>query len=313
MNACQVIEIACTGLFSLVTLVVLSPLLYAQTARLEGLIKGRSGATVVLQTADSSSIIVLMDESTRVAQIEGVLKARWKNMSMAALIPGLVIQVEGTYVGQNRVKATSIKFKGEDVERAKAMEAGLHETQTRTRKSGAELTRQNAELQVENEEGKSVEKQLTAEQQNVAANQLAIDAGMARFGQLSDYYILDEVIVHFGSGKTGLDAKYKSMLIEFAKKAKGVDAYMVQIVGYASSSGSDGSNQKLSDDRAHSVAKFLVQQAHLPLTNMLAPGAMGESRQAGKKATADVQAENRRVVARVLQNTAIAGTPDTGL
>ena len=160
---------------------------------------------------------------------------------------------------------------------------------------------------------KDQQKQLTAEQQKVAANKRAIDAAIARFGQLSDYYILDEVIVHFGNGKTGLDAKYKPMLMDFAKKAKGVEAFMVQVVGYASSSGSDELNQKLSEDRAHSVTNFLVQQAHVPLTNMLAPGAMGESRQVGNKETADVEAENRRVVVRVLQNKGIAGTPDTGL
>ena len=111
MNPCQLIEIACTGLFSVVTLVVLSPLLYAQTAKLEGLIKGRSGATLVLQTGHSPETIVLLDDATRVGQIEGVLKARRKDMSMAALVPGLAIQVEGTYNLQNQLKATSIKFK----------------------------------------------------------------------------------------------------------------------------------------------------------------------------------------------------------
>jgi outer membrane protein OmpA-like peptidoglycan-associated protein len=42
---------------------------------------------------------------------------------------------------------------------------------------------------------------------------------------------------------------------------------------------------------------------------MLAPGAMGESEQVGSDKTKDVQAENRRVVVRVLQNKAIAGVP----
>jgi hypothetical protein len=42
---------------------------------------------------------------------------------------------------------------------------------------------------------------------------------------------------------------------------------------------------------------------------MLAPGAMGESRQiGGDEKTADTEAENRRVVVRILQNKAIAGT-----
>ena len=84
---------------------------------------------------------------------------------------------------------------------------------------------------------------------------------------------------------------------------------MIQVKGYASASGSAALNQKLSEDRANNVANILLQQGHVPLTNMLAPGAMGESRQieAGDK-TADTEAANRRVVVRILQNKAIAGT-----
>jgi len=44
------------------------------------------------------------------------------------------------------------------------------------------------------------------------------------------------------------------------------------------------------------------------LTNMLAPGAMGESRQIGSDKTEAGQAENRRVVVRALLNKGIAGT-----
>jgi flagellar motor protein MotB len=40
---------------------------------------------------------------------------------------------------------------------------------------------------------------------------------------------------------------------------------------------------------------------------MQAPAAMGENRQVGNDKTAEGQAENRRVVVRVLQNKAIAG------
>jgi outer membrane protein OmpA-like peptidoglycan-associated protein len=66
-------------------------------------------------------------------------------------------------------------------------------------------------------------------------------------------------------------------------------------------------NQKLSEDRAESVTNFLIQKGHVPLTNLLAPGAMGESRQVGDDKTADGEAQNRRVVVRILQNKGIAG------
>ena len=88
MSRCQVVKLARAGLLSLVVLTASSTVLCAQKTKLEGLIKARSGATLTLQTADSPKTIVLLDDSTRVAQIEGVLKARRKDMSMAALIPG---------------------------------------------------------------------------------------------------------------------------------------------------------------------------------------------------------------------------------
>jgi outer membrane protein OmpA-like peptidoglycan-associated protein len=125
---------------------------------------------------------------------------------------------------------------------------------------------------------------------------------------LGDYNILDEVTVYFANGKVTIDPKYKPQLQQLADKAKTITAYMIQVKGYASSVGSASLNQKLSEDRANNVTQFLQQQGHVPLTNMLAPGAMGESRQVGSDKTAEGQAENRRVVVRVLQNKGIAGT-----
>jgi len=113
--------------------------------------------------------------------------------------------------------------------------------------------------------------------------------------------------VHFGNGKVNVDPKYNPQLVALAEKAKTINGYMIQVKGYASASGSVSLNQKLSEQRADKVTTILMQQGHVPLTNMLAPGAMGESRQIGKDKTAEGEAENRRVVVRVLQNKGIAG------
>ncbi len=114
--------------------------------------------------------------------------------------------------------------------------------------------------------------------------------------------------VYFANGQVSVDPKYNSQLTALATKAKTINGYMVQVKGYASSVGSVALNQKLSEDRANNVANILMQQGHIPLTNMLAPGAMGESRQVGNDKTAEGQAQNRRVVVRILQNKGIAGT-----
>jgi outer membrane protein OmpA-like peptidoglycan-associated protein len=220
-------------------------------------------------------------------------------MSMAALIPGLAIKVEGDD-RDSRVIARTVRFKGNDLKQAAAIEAGMHETKLQTQQNQAELEKQKADLEAQRQALKQTDAK-------VAANKAAVDAAVARFGQLDDYYIMDEVTVYFGNGKTNVDPKYTPQLLALTEKAKTINGYMVEVKGYASSSGNTALNQRLSEDRANNVTNILLQQGKTPLTRMLAPGAMGESEQVTDENTPEAQAKNRRVVVRVLQNKAIAG------
>jgi outer membrane protein OmpA-like peptidoglycan-associated protein len=271
----------------------------AQT-KMEGVIKGRSGAKIILQTSDSPRVIVLLTDHTDVAQVQGLLKARKKEMSMAALIPGLPIQVEGTYDAQNQLVAKTVRFKGNDLEQAQAIQAGLSETAQQAQQNKEKLEKQNAALAAQNAA-------LKEQQEKVAANQASIAAATARFGQLDDYNIVDEVTVYFGNGKVKVDPKYNPQLVALAEKAKTINGYIIEVKGYASASGSVTLNQKLSEDRASNVTNILLQQGHIPLTNMLAPAAMGESRQVTTDKKTESEATNRRVRVRILQNKAVAG------
>lgn len=293
---------------SLGTLLLCGGAATAQTAKARGLIAGRSGDTMTVQTLDSSKVVVVLTDDTQVAQIQGIFKARRKQMSMAALIPGLQVQVEGSYNAQNQLVASSVKFKGNDLEDAQTIQAGLQPAKEQIQQSQQELEQQKAALERQQQEMQEQQQQMAEAQAKIDANKAAIEAANKRFGQLDDYNIMDEVTVYFGNGKVALDPKYEPQLLQLAEKAKTITAYTIQVKGYASSVGSVSLNQQLSEDRANNVTQFLQQQGHIPLTNMLAPGAMGESRQVGSDKTAEGQAQNRRVVVRVLQNKGIAGT-----
>lgn len=270
------------------------------TTKLEGFIKARSGETMVVQTTEHSDVVVRLTDATEVGQVQGVFKARRKEMSMAALIPGLAIKVEGSYSDPHEMTAKSVSFKGNDLQRAEAIRAGMHETQVQTTENEENISKHQAALQEHQE-------QITSNQGNIAANKANIAAATARFGQLDDYYILDEVTVYFANGKTAVEDKYKPQLLALAEKAQSVNGYIIEVKGYASASGSTELNQQLSEDRADGVTNILVQQGHIPLTRMLAPGAMGESHQIGGGTADQEESANRRVVVRVLQNKAIAG------
>lgn len=300
MNHFNLLRIVRVVLLSFFGAALLSTMALAQSIKVQGLIKTRNGDTMTLQTSESPNLVVLLTDNTQVGQVQGAFKARRKEMSMAALIPGLAVKVEGTYNDQNQLVAKSVSFKGNDLEQAQKIEAGMHETRVQAGQNKAELEKHKAELQKQNVA-------LQQQQEQIAANKAAIDAATARFGQLDDYYILDEVVVYFGNGKVKVDPSYRPKLLALAEKAKSVNGYVIEVKGYASSAGDVALNQQLSEDRADEVVNILVQEGHIPLTRMLAPGAMGESHQVGSDTTAEGQTQNRRVVVRVLQNKAIAG------
>ncbi|MGB2668635.1 MAG: OmpA family protein [Candidatus Acidiferrum sp.] len=285
----------------LLAVLVLAGIAAAQDTQIKGLITGRSGATMTVKTQDNETITVALTTDTQVQEIEGAFKLRKKDLGMTALIPGLPVQVKGSMNDKHQLVADTVKFKGSDLKNAQDIQAGLAPTDQQVQANAAQI--------------KATEQQTAAQQQEIAANQekiaaekAAIAAANKRFGELGEYNILGEVTVYFGNGKVAVDPQYKPQLMDLATKAKTIDAYIIQVQGYASAVGSAALNQKLSLERADNVLAFLEQNGQIPLTNILAPGAMGTSQQVAPNATTEGQAENRRVVVRILQNKGIAGT-----
>ena len=265
----------------------------AQKVQVRGIIKGRSGSSMTVQT-DSGNVTVILTPDTLAQEVDGVFHARRKEMAITALVPGLPVEVQGSYNAQNQMVADTVKFKGSNLKTAMDIQAGVAPVQHQE--------------QVQQQELKAEQQEQAANAAKIAANKAAVAAVNKRFGELGDYNIWNETTVYFGNGKVSVDPQYLSQLQVLAQKAVSVKGYMIQVQGYASKVGSVALNQRLSQERAENVIDYLEQKCNIPLTNMLAPGAMGTSQQVDSDATAEGQAENRRVVVRVLQNKAIAGT-----
>jgi outer membrane protein OmpA-like peptidoglycan-associated protein len=295
------------GLVLVGVMLAVGATLAAETVKVEGYIVGRSGDEIIVKFGGGAELAFQLTDRTKVSDIGELHTPSRKDMAMAALIPGLKVKVEGVYNENRQVLAKSIKFKGGDLEDAKKIEAGTHEVRVQNEQQQEQLDRQNAELRAQREALEKQQAQLVEQQQQVEANKAAIATNAARFGQLDDYYIWDEVTLLFGNGKVKVDPQSEAQLLALAEKAKTVDGYVIEVRGYASSAGSASLNQKLSEDRASNVTNILIQKGHIPLTRMLAPGALGEAHQVSSDKSAEGQAENRRVVVRVLQNKAIAG------
>jgi outer membrane protein OmpA-like peptidoglycan-associated protein len=305
MTRSRFFRIALLATLSLTVIVLLCGAAAAQS--IEGIINGRTGPTMTVQTQDGN-VVVVLNEFTTVEDVSGIFHARRKQMGVTALVPGLQVQVQGNYNAQNQLVANTVKFNSKNLQTATDIQAGVTPVEQQEQAAQEKLAQQQTELKQQQQQLTKEQQEQAAENAKIAANKAAIAAVNKRFGELGDYNIWDEVTVLFGNGQVKVDPQYDPKLLALCQKAKTVTGYVIQVKGYASAVGSAALNQKLSQERAANVTDFLDQQCHIPLTNVLAPGAMGTSRQVAPDTTAEGQAENRRVVVRVLQNKGIAGT-----
>ena len=151
-------------------------------------------------------------------------------------------------------------------------------------------------------------------QQNIAANKQQIEANIKnteentqRFTALSEYDVKGQATVNFEVGSSKISVKDQIELRELANTATRLKGYIIEVTGYADSTGSAAMNTNLSENRAKAVITYLMQKGEVPVRHIVAPGAMGEYGAAAPNETEAGRAENRRVDVKVLVNKGIDG------
>ena len=80
---------------------------------------------------------------------------------------------------------------------------------------------------------------------------------------------------------------------------------MIEIAGYASSTGTKAENLKLSDERSAAVANYLRDSANVPMRRILLPAGYGATHPALSNQTAEGRDINQRVDVKVIVNKGI--------
>lgn len=291
------------GLLTAFLVALLSANAQGDKTKVKGLITARTGDTIILKTTDGSSITVTLDDDTKVQQPKG-LGVRKKQMSAAVLIPGLKVSVDGTGQDATHVLAKSITFDKDDLQTAEMIQAGLNPTEQKVAANQQNIA--------ENKQSIGANQQnIQANKQANAANKASIDANALetskRFSELSEYDAKDQLDVRFASGRATISPADQEALKKLAHNAVSLTGYIIQVKGFADSSGNAAMNQKLSMERAQNVIAFLLQNCNVPVRHIIAPGAMGETAPVASNETAQGRAENRRVEVKVLVNKGLSG------
>jgi OmpA-OmpF porin, OOP family len=283
-----------------------------EKVKIKGVIATRTGETLIVSTGSGNVTVVLTDD-TKVQQPKG-LGMRKKDMSATVLVPGLRVTVEGVGDAQSNVTAKSINFDSEDLEMSQAIQAGLTPTKQAVQANAQNIAANQKATQANSQEIAANQVQTAANQQQIANNQEQIDADQQkiaatnkRFSELSEYETKADISVNFAVGSSVISANDKAALSKLAHDAVGTTGYIIQVKGFADSSGNAAMNQKLSMDRAQEVIAYLIQDCNVPVRHVVAPGAMGTADPAAPNETAQGRAENRRVEVKVLVNKGLAG------
>jgi outer membrane protein OmpA-like peptidoglycan-associated protein len=281
--------------------------------KVTGVIQSRSGDLVTVKDKKSGdkSVISLTD-STKVERKKD-FRLRRADMDMTALVPGLTVEAEGVGNDKGQLDAKKIEF-DPDVFAIEVAE----EKQIQANQAAAQNAQSTANAGV-NAAGQAQTSANQAQASADAAGQTAVMVGAVavqnadavqlvnqRVSDLADYQTIGEADVFFKTGGTTLSDADKAALTKLASDAAAIQNYMIEVAGYASTTGTKAENLKLSDERAGAVANYLRDSANVPMRRILLPAGYGATHPAVSNQSAEGRDINQRVDVKVIVNKGIA-------
>ena len=279
--------------------------------KIQGVVSSRNGDEFKVRAVDGAETTVLLTGETDVTS-HGMRK---KDYPVTYIMRGLRLQAQGKGDSEGRLVADWVRFDEQDLRSAQALE----QTDKLAAENAARLAAAEAEARRAAEEARRMQGQIAEHtaliaQAQATADRAFKDAALAnnRINGLDDYETLKMVPVLFKVNSSVLNAEAKQAIDEVAawakaEKEKGnANGWLVQVVGFADTTGKTAKNRALSEKRANAVIQYLVLKHGLDLRRLVQPFGYGENNPVANNKTAEGRAKNRRVEIKVLQNKGIA-------
>jgi outer membrane protein OmpA-like peptidoglycan-associated protein len=268
-----------------------------QKAKIKGFIMSRDGDTLALRESGDLVATVTLDDHTKVQVRKGALKFRRKEMEVTSLVPGLRVDAEGVGNSQGGLTAEKITFNPDDFKTARSVDTRV-----------TPLEGKQAEMEGKQSELEGRQKQTEQDVQKAQGDAEKANAGVAdlnsRVSSLDEYDTKYTATVYFATNKSDLSEQARKDLAQVVQEALPLKGYMIEVAGYADTTGDAKRNQKLSEERAEEVVRYLQQVGKVPLRRIMAPAGLGTSQSAADNVTAEGRQKNRRVEVRIIVNKA---------
>ena len=299
----------------------LVPVPQGQKQKVQGVVGVRKGDNFTVRDPSGSETNVLLTADTKVSSHSRGLRGK-KEYPVTYIMRGLRLQAEGKGDADGNLVADWVRFDEQDLRSAQALEQTdelAQENQARlvaAEKAAAEAAA-NAERmagQIAENTALANEARQKAEAAQAQADAAYKDAALAnnRINGLDDYEQIKTIPVLFKVNSSVIDAAGRQTIDDAAAWAKGEKAkgntngWLVEVVGFADTTGNTAKNRALSERRAKAVIQYLVGVHGLDLRRLVQPFGYGDSKPVATNKTTAGRAKNRRVEIRILQNKGIA-------
>src|SRR2546429_417588 len=285
--------------------------------KIKGVVVKRDADTFTIRDLTGNDTVVRLTDRTSVKSSGGFLRSG-TNYGTTNILRGLNLEVEGRGGSSGELVADRVRFNETDLRTARAVESRATPLEERASASEGRLSEveQNAQkLSGQLDELAAVS---NAARGGAKAAQATADAAVAgvnatndRISALDDYVPQDSIAVNFRLGSAILNADAKTKLDAIATKALNAKGYVLEVTGYADSTGNTDRNRALSQRRADAVIRYLVENHQIPLRRIVTPYGFGESNPVADNKTREGRAENRRVEVKVLVNKGLTSPAPT--
>lgn len=300
--------------------------------KVRGIIDARDGNKIHVREDANSVVVLAMDSNTRITLRSGLFGMSRKAAAADQLIPGLYVEAEGRGSESGELRARKIVFQPGDQRTARSVDTRVRPVEARTgvvESRATELEGRADQLQtratdLEKRSATIETKQQDTDQQVVAVKQTAgqasesaqkANAGVANLGDrvtnLDDYEAKTTATILFALNSSRLTEKAKSDLDTLIGPLGSERGYMVEVAGFADTTGSAELNQTLSEKRAAAVVRYLQEEGNVPLRRIFAPAGLGTSHAAADNKSREGRQQNRRVEVRILMNRGLNGGVST--
>jgi len=264
-------------------------------------------------TTGGPETAVLMTPRTEVKSHKKGLFKGSKDYGESFILRGLRLEVDGVGNADGALVADKIRFDEQDLRTAQALRSTVDPMEAELR---AQLKRQQEEqerLAGQLAETTAIASQARTEAADASAAakkaQETADYANARINGLDDFDLIKTITVNFNINSSTLGPKAKATIDEAAEwvKTQNTKGWVVEVVGFADSTGNTARNRTLSERRADAVIYYLVTRHKLPQQRLVQPFGYGHLEPLADNKTASGRAKNRRVEIRLMANKGITG------